>query len=135
MKKDIPNLKVKDVGIAIIPGKDMNSKEEPWDVFLINLKRDPLKNVLVNSRGYGELEGKQKKTTILRHFFERIGPRTAVQIEPIQPALFALANEYWVSFVHELYMFDKKYVFVKGSIGEYNLSTVPIIERKGVLIL
>ena len=134
MKKDIPNLKVKDVGIAIIPNEKATSKDEPWDVFLLNLKQEPLKSVLINSRGYGELNGEKKSTTILRHFFERIEAETAVQIEPIQPELFSLANEYWVSFMLHRHMYDKKYVFVKGSINEMNLTTIPIIERKGVLI-
>ncbi len=134
MKKDIPNLKVKEVGIAIVPKDESNLEDELWDVFIVNFKREKIDSVLITSRGYGEMKGEKTSTTTLRHFFDSIGAVTAVQVEPIQPQLFAIANEYWVSFVYDSYMYDKKFVFVQGSISKQNLTTIPIINRKGVLI-
>ncbi len=135
MMKDIPNYKVEDLAIAIVPRKkEEENSEQLWDTYLINLKEAPITSVLVNSRGYGEIEGEKMRTTILRHFFEEIGPLRCVQIEPIQTKLFDLTNEYWVSFVQDEYMYDKKYVFVQGSITTDNLTTVPFINRKGVMI-
>lgn len=134
MKKDIPNLRVEQIGIAIVPKDIDRPKEDLWDVFLINFKEERIVSVLVNSRGYGEIDGENIKTTVLRHFFDEVGPNTAVQVEPIQPKLFEIANEYWVSFVFDDHMFDKKYVFVKGSIDESNLIYIPLIDRRGVLI-
>ena len=95
MKKDIPQHKVQDLAIAIVPG---DKDENLWDTYIINLKDEPIKSVLINSRGYGELEGEEIKTTVLRHFFEEIGPLQIAKIEPIQTKLFNIANEYWVSF-------------------------------------
>ena len=69
MMKDIPNLKVEDIAIAVVPRDGMATEEELWDTYLINLKEEPITNVLVNSRGYGKVEGEKMKTTILRHFF------------------------------------------------------------------
>ena len=135
MKKDIPQHKVADLAIAILPREENGFQEEDlWDVFVLNMKNETIENVLVNSRGYGELEGEPMRTTILRHFFNEIGPNQAVLIEPIQTKLFDIANEYWVSFTYDGYMYDKKYVFVRGSIAEENFTTVPFIERKGVMI-
>jgi hypothetical protein len=57
-----------------------------------------------------------------------------ILIEPIQTKLFDLTNEYWISFVQNDYMYDKKYVFVRGSISEENFTTIPFINRKGVMI-
>ncbi len=131
MKKDIPQYKVRDLALAVIPRED---EEEMWDIYLINLKESPITSVIVSSKGYGEIKGERMKTTILRHFFEEIGPQQGVQIEPIQTKLFDLTNEYWVSFVHDDYMYDKKYVFVKGSISEFNFTRVPILNKKGVMI-
>ena len=131
--KDIPNLKVEDIAIAVVP-RDITIDEELWDTYLINLKEEPISNVLINSKGYGEVEGEKMKTTILRHFFEEIPPLSVVQIEPIQVKLFGLTNEYWVSFVHDDYMYDKKYIFVNGSIVEENFTKIPFINRKGVMI-
>lgn len=132
MKKDIPDLKVEDIALAIVPRKD--EEEDLWDSYLINLKDTAIESVLINSKGYGQVDGEEVKTTVLRHFFEEIGPLRCILIEPIQTKLFDLTNEYWVSFVQNEYMFDKKYVFVRGSIAEENFTTIPFINRKGVMI-
>ncbi|MFM9946989.1 MAG: hypothetical protein ACKV1O_03550, partial [Saprospiraceae bacterium] len=89
---------------------------------------------LINSKGYGEIEGEKVRTTVLRHFFEEIGPLSFVPVEPIQSRLFNLTNEYWISFVFDGYMYDKKYIFVEGSISESNFTSIPFINRKGVMI-
>ena len=135
MKKDIPEYKVEQLAIAIVPRVENGIEDhEMWDVWVINLKEEPIENVLINSRGYGELEGEQMKTTILRHFFNEIGPHQAHLIEPIQTKLFEIANEYWVSFTYDGYMYDKKYVFVRGSITEENFTRIPLLDRHGVMI-
>ncbi|MBI5916905.1 MAG: hypothetical protein HY842_16140 [Bacteroidetes bacterium] len=135
MKKDIPEYKVEELAIAILPRtEDGVQDHEMWDVYLLNLKGDAIENVLVNSRGYGEVDGEQMKTTILRHFFNEIGPKQALLVEPIQTKLFDIANEYWVSFTYDGYMYDKKYVFVRGSISEDNFTTIPVLLRRGVMI-
>ncbi|MEM0991469.1 MAG: hypothetical protein AAF847_00570 [Bacteroidota bacterium] len=132
MKADIPQRKVKDLAIAVVPRND--EADELWDTYLINLKEVAIKSVLISSKGYGRLNGEEMKTTTLRHFFEEIGPRQVVQIEPIQTKLFDLTNEYWVSFVEKDYMYDKKYIFVIGSIDISNFTTIPLVRKKGVMI-
>jgi len=135
MKKDIPQYKVADLAIAITPRVENGiTDNDLWDVFVVNMKDDPIENVLVNSRGYGEMEGETMKTTILRHFFNEIAPQTAILLEPIQTKLFDIANEFWISFSYGGYMYDKKYVFVRGSISEDNFTTIPILDKKGVMI-
>jgi hypothetical protein len=135
MKEDIPNLKVEDLAIAIVPRmEDVAGEEELWDVYILNLKEEAINSVLVSSKGYGAIRGEKMRTTVLRHFFEEIGPLDYTQIEPIQKDLFDLTNEYWVSFVYNDYMYDKKYVFVKGSITKNNFTTIPFLNRKGVMI-
>jgi hypothetical protein len=139
MNKDIPYLRVEDLVIAIVPREEDASYTEEeevelWDTYLINLKDEPIKSVFVSSKGYGFTDGETLKTTTLRHFFVEIAARKAVQIEPIQTKLFGLTNEYWVSFVHEDYMYDKKYIFVIGSIEPSNFTNIPLLNRKGVMI-
>lgn len=131
MKRDIPDLKVKDVAVAIVPRE---GDDELWDTYIINLKVDNIKNVLINSRGYGEHQGDKVKTTILRHFFEKIDSKSILKIEPIQVKLFGLTNEYWVSFRYKGHLYDKKYVFVRGSIDSANFTSIPYLEKKGVMI-
>lgn len=130
MKKDILIPKVEDLAIAIVPGVE----DDLWDVYLLNFKKNALTCVLINSNGYGEIEGEKVKTTTLRHFFEEIPPESCTLIEPIQDKLFSLANEYWVSFVLDELMYDKRYIFVHGSISKDHFTTVPFLEKKGVMI-
>ena len=134
MKKDIPQIKVVDLAVAIAPRQEEGVQGELWDTFLINLKEEPIRNVLISSRGYGELDGEQLQTTTLRHFFEEIPPLSAAQIEPIQTSLFGLNNEYWVSFSFNDYMYDKKYTFVQGSISEDYFTSIPFLDCQGVMI-
>lgn len=135
MKKDIPQYKVADLAIAIVPRiANGIQDEELWDVFVINMKTDPIENVLVNSKGYGEIEGESMRTTTLRHFFNEIGPESAMLLEPIHTNLFDIANEFWISFSYDGYMYDKKYVFVRGSISEDNFTHIPLLEKMGVMI-
>ncbi len=130
MKKDIPILKVENIAIAVVPGDD----DELWNTYIINEKEESISNVLINSKGYGELNGDIVKTSVLRHFFEEIQPSSALLIEPIQTKLFDITNEYWVSFTLDNYMYDKKYVFVQGSISRENFTTIPFLGKKGVMI-
>src|SRR5688572_27638354 len=101
MLKDIPNLVVEDIVLAIVP--DIPKGERPdestiWDVFIINLKNEPIHGVLVSSKGYGSLEGKSVKTSVLRHFIQEMDPMSYALVEPIDRKVFGLNNEYWVSF-------------------------------------
>lgn len=135
MKKDIPIRKVEDLAIAVVPRQEYEEDHEDfWDTYLINLKDEPIHAVLVNSRGYGELDGEQRRTSTLRYFWERIDPKSAVKVEPIQKSVLKLANEYWVSFSYKDYLYDKKYVFVPGSLEEMNFTDIPLLQRKGVMI-
>ncbi|MDX2280278.1 MAG: hypothetical protein NW218_11895 [Saprospiraceae bacterium] len=135
MKKDIPILKVEDLAIAVVPR--LPSEEDNdyfWDSYLINLKDEPIQGVLVNSRGYGEIAGEQRRTSTMRYFWEEIGPLEVVKIEPVQKDVLSLANEFWVSFTYNDYLYDKKYVFVPGSMDEMHFTEIPFLDRKGVMI-
>lgn len=135
MKKDILIQKVEDLAIAIVPRTPEEEDHEYfWDAYLINLKDEPIKSVLVNSRGYGEIQGEPRKTTTLRYFWEEVGPLELVKIESVPIDVMVLANEYWVSFSHADYLYDKKYVFVPGSLDEMHFTEIPFLNRKGVMI-
>ena len=134
MKKDIRGPKVEDIAIAAIPLENEESNEPEWYIFLINKKDEPITNVLVSSKGYGELNKQKVETSELRHHVEVIPAQGFAKIEPIMPELFAISNQYWVSFYIGSQIFDKKYVFVAESIQESNFTEVPIIGKKGVLL-
>jgi hypothetical protein len=135
MAKNIEIRKVEDIIIAIAPREEgEEGYEDFWDAYLINLMDTPIHSVLVNSRGYGEINGEKRQTSALRYFWEEIGPLMIVKIEPIHKAVFELASEFWISFSHDNYLYDKQYVFVTGSLDPMNFTDIPFLDRQGVMI-
>lgn len=133
MKQDIITLEVKDVIVAVVPRKD-GLEEELWDTYIVNLRSEPMENVLITSQGYGEINGSDKTTTVLRHFHQSIGPKAFLKVEPIQRELFDLQNEYWISFNDGNDMLDKRFIFKAGQISAEALENVPVLDRMGVLV-
>lgn len=132
MKKDIAPPEVTDVAVAVVPRQD--KAEDLWDIYLINLRNEPLENILITSQGYGSIDGVDKTTTVLRHFHQKLEARDAVKIEPIQASLFGINNEYWVSFNSNGHMLDKRYTFPAGTISEAVLTELPVLDRPGVVL-
>lgn len=137
MKQDISFDPVEGVSVAIVPAADnaLTPAGQPiWQVYLLNHNIFPLQNVIVNANGYGQqADGEKVRTSTLRYLFEEVLPRTAVPIEPLDPALFHLNNQYWVSYYHGARIFDKKYIFVPDSIVEANFTHIALLDQAGVL--
>jgi hypothetical protein len=133
MIKDIILEKVMDIAVAVIPETDELGENE-WSVYLLNLKPDAIEGVLISSRGYGNIHGKDVKTSTLRQFWEKVQGKEFVKVELIEKKLFSLTNEFWVSFWHHGILYDKRYVFVTESIIEDNFTLVPLIGKRGVMI-
>lgn len=137
MKKDIPFLPVEGVKVAV--AREMNeSGEYDWRVFLLNRNDVALTHVFVTAKGYGsQAEGRPEeepsKTSTLRHMFARIEPQDFVIVEGIDPAVFHLYSEYWVSYYIDDQIYDKKFIFVPGSIREENLIPIAQLGREGIL--
>lgn len=134
MKKDIEDPKVEGIAIAAIPENNAESGDREWYIYLLNLKDIPITNVIVSSRGYGQVEEEKVETSQLRHFVEELPARSFAKIEPIMENLFGISNQYWVSFYIDRKIFDKKYVFLPETIQEKNLTKLPLLEIKGVLL-
>ena len=133
MLKDLPENKVEDVAMAVVPEYSPEG-DRVWNVYLINLKNEVLEGVLVTSKGYGFHGGEKVKTSTLRHFLDTVPPQDFAKVEPIVENVFGLNNEYWVSFYVNKVMFDKKYLFLPETIREEFFTHVPVIEKKGVMI-
>jgi hypothetical protein len=134
MNKDIIFPEVENVGIAIVR-EEGELNQLVWNVYLINLKNEKLSGVFVTSRGYGMYNEREVKTSNLRHFLDEVEPRSFMKIEPILENLFGISNEFWLSFYHNELMYDKKYIFLPETINEQFFTTVPLINKKGVLII
>ena len=84
MRKDIHAPKVEGVAMAVVRETDPEG-EPAWYVYLINQREEELENVLVSSRGYGELGGEARKTSEMRHFLDKLGPKSWARIERESP--------------------------------------------------
>lgn len=129
----MPENIVEDISIAVVL-ESSTPDEKHWTVYLVNEKNTPLTNVLVSSRGYGQKEGQEVKTSTLRHFIGDVDAGSFVQIEIIDTQVFGLTNEYWLSYYLENTIYDKKYIFLPESIVDDNLSKVPLVNKPGVII-
>ena len=133
MKKDLPENIVENVAVAVVL-ENSTPEGKSWNVYLINLKNEPLETVLVTSKGYGQKEGEDVKTSILRHSIGDVPGRSYALIELIDEAVFGLTNEYWLSYYINGQIYDKKFIFVPESIVETNMIRVPVLNKPGVMI-
>lgn len=133
MKKDLPENIVENISIAVVL-ENSGPESKTWKVYLLNLKTDPLETVLVSSKGYGEKDGEQVKTSILRHSLGDIPAQSYAGIELIDEQVFGLTNEYWLSYYIKGTIYDKKFIFVPESIVDTNLIRIPLLNKPGVMI-
>ncbi|HRD54705.1 MAG TPA: hypothetical protein PKY96_18870 [Flavobacteriales bacterium] len=133
MRKDIVPPKVEGVAMAVVREKDEEG-DDAWYVYLINQREVTLENVLISSRGYGEIAGEARATSEMRHHLEHLGPKSWARIERIVEDVFPLSNQYWLSFYIGRELHDKKYIFLAGSIEEENFTNLPLMNARGVMI-
>lgn len=136
MRDELLGPKVENVGVAVV--QQMNEESEKiYNVFLLNLGKEIIDEILITSRGYGENinTGEKIKTSVLRHKVDLLMPGEVVKIEPITEEVFGIANEYWVSYYSHDKMYDKKFVFLPETLMEKNMKLIPQIGDKGVMII
>ncbi len=129
MKSDLNIPKVSGVEIVAVPQQE---SDELWDIYLVNRNDFVLKNVLIASKGYGKFDGKEQKTSTLRHMIDTLAAKDFAKIEPIQKQLFHLTNEYWVSYYIDGTIYDKKFIFLPDSIQDANISRIEGFDLRGV---
>jgi hypothetical protein len=133
MIKDLPENTVTDIAVAVaLEGETAETKI--FHVYLINLKSEPIENVLITSKGYGEKNGEQVKTSTLRHMFPIVANGAYKQVEMIDEQTFGLNNEYWVSYYIGNQIYDKKFIFLPESIIDSNFIKLPVVNKPGVMI-
>ncbi len=133
MKEDLPENIVADISIAVVLESD-SPQGRVWNVYLVNEKSVPIRNVMVSSKGYGTKDDREVKTSVLRHFIGDIEAGDYAKIEAIDEQVFGLTNEYWLSYYIDGTIYDKKYIFLPESIIDDNLIRVPVLNKPGVII-
>ena len=130
MKKDIQIPEVKDVYVAVVKEFNEVYNTEDWNAYIINDKDVDLEMVLIVTNGYNET----KITSTFRKKLDVLPKKSYAKIELIQEELFALNNQFKVSFFEGNKMFDKTFLFRKNTINQNALQAVPLLKVKGVLV-
>lgn len=128
MKKDIKRPEVKGVQVAVA-----KHGANDWSVYIINKNEKVLKDTLVVSKGYGEYKGEKVETSTLRHYIGTVEAEGFSTIERIDPDIFDLTHEFWITFYMDGKMYDKKFIFTSGSLSEGNLLYIQELEKEGIL--
>jgi len=131
LKEDITFPEVTGVMMAIAR-KPVNEQFQ-WHAHIINTNDYELNNLLIVSKGYSASDNPKQNTSILRHSVELLKSKCCAVIEPLDPAVFKLFNEFWISYYYNKQMFDKKFIFPPGSIDENHLVNIEAIDLKGIL--
>lgn len=130
MKKDIEIPVVKNVYIAVVKELNKEFGGYEWNAYIINDQDISIEMVMVVTKGYDT----EKKTSVLRHGVGTLIAKSSAKIEMIQEALFAMNNEFSVSFFAEGKLYDKKYLFRKNTINENAFQELPVMDQRGVLM-
>lgn len=130
MKKDIEIPKVEDVYLAVVNEYNDIYKTQDWNAYIINDKDVDLEMILIVTSGFSE----DKMTSIFRKKLDKLPKKSYAKIELMQEELFALNNQFKVSFFEGNTMFDKTYTFRKNTINLKALQEIPLMKAKGVLV-
>ena len=130
MKKDIQIPVVENVYIAVVNEYNDIYKTQDWNAYIINDKDVDLDMVLIVTSGYSD----DKMTSIFRKKLDKLPKKSYAKIELMQEDLFALNNQFKVTFFEGNAMFDKTYTFRKNTINLNALQAVPLMEARGVLV-
>lgn len=131
MKKDIQIPKVSHVFMAIVKEYNEEFQCNDWNAYIINNKDIDLEMVLIVSKGYDE--DKLIETSLMRHKIEKLPANSYAKVELLQEEILNLSNFFNVTFFEGNTMFDKKFLFEKGTIKERALRMIPILNKRGIL--
>ena len=131
MKKDIKIPTVSEVFMAVVKEFNNEFQCEDWNAYIINTKDVDIEMVLIVSKGYDE--DKLIETSLMRHKIEKLPAKSFAKVELLQEDVLKLSNFFNVTFFEGSVMFDKKYLFEKGTIKEGALRNIPLLNKRGIL--
>lgn len=130
MKKDIHIPNVTNVEIAVVLDKNTQDNSNEWGVYIINRKEVAIEMVVIVSQGFSET----KKTSLFRRKIDILPANSFSKFEVMPPELFALDNQFQVTFFENNQLHDKTYIFQADTIQEGFARDIDILGKKGILI-
>ncbi|MCK5781335.1 MAG: hypothetical protein KAH10_01990 [Flavobacteriales bacterium] len=134
MKKDIEVAKFEGVYVAVVQEWNDEYEWNDWVAYLINDSDSLIENVIVVSKGYGKIDGEDRKTATLRHGMKEVEAKSFAKVELIYQEALEMSSEFWVTFFVDNKLYDKKFIFKKNMINEKALRNIPHIAKKGVVV-
>lgn len=128
MKKDIEIPIAKDVHVAIVHEWNEEFLSKEWNTYVLNNRTTQIDMVLIVSKGYDD----ERKTSTMRHAIGVVEAKSYAKIEMLQEELFALNNEFFVTYYADNKIYEKRFLFEKNSVNENVLSNIPLIEKEGI---
>lgn len=129
MRKDIIVPESTDVYVIAVNEWNEEKAFQQWNIYLINLKNEPIETVLILARGYSI----DKKSSILRHGLGDIPAREKRKIEMVDEQVFKLTNEYMVTYFYKGIMIERSFKFPPFSIKKSNQKKLEGSSYKGVI--
>lgn len=129
MWKNISVPESKDVYVIAVSEWNEEKWFQQWNIYLVNLKQEPIEMVLVLARGYSE----DRKTSTIRHGLGDMPANEMRKIEMVDEQVFVVNNEYLVTYLYEGKMLEKTFTFPANSIKEENQKQLLNSKFKGVI--
>jgi hypothetical protein len=129
VKKDIEIPVVKDVYVAIAHEWNKEFLSKDWNAYIINGGSIPIEMALIVSKGF---DG-ERKTSLMRHAIAVVPANSFEKIEVVQEDVLALNNEFFVTYYIGNTLYEKRFLFEKGSVSKAALIPVPVLGQDGVM--
>jgi len=129
LKKDIEIPVVKDVHVALVFEWNDEIKINEWNAYILNTGTSALELIFIVSKGF---DG-ETKTAIMRHSMEALNAKSFQKIEFVQDEVLKLNNEFYVTYYTNGTLFEKRFIFPKGSVTQKKLTQVALLEKQGIL--
>lgn len=132
MKKDISIPEVTEVYMAIVKEHNPDFQCEDWNAYIINDKEVDLEMFLIVSKGAEEKTALE--TSTLRRKIDVLPAKSFAKVEYLNPAVLRLNNRFDVTFFQGNQLYEKSFIFKKGTVKEGALRRIPSLNKDGVLI-
>jgi len=129
MKSDIEIPVSKDVFVALIHEWNDEFLSKDWNAYILNNRKSPIEMALIVSKGYD----KDRRTSVMRHAIGVVAAKSFEKIEMVQDDVLTLNNEFYVTYYADNKLYERKFLFEKGTVSENNTTTIPLIEKDGIL--
>lgn len=102
-----------------------------WTVYLLNVGDVEVKDIFILSYSHGFIGNKEKHSSILRHYYERVLPTEKILIESLVETS-QLSNMFDVSLYLDKDVYENTYIFDMKNLADRTV--IPIINIEGHIL-